>query len=123
MLRTNSKKARENVRNYIIAHFDGENYENGAQVDTNDFKAVSAFIMEVFESEKPRNNGIKQDIFVEWCAGLPTVLDTCYYYNRSAVDDLAIILEETDSEKARYTEAQAQNYLTYLIYSEIIKAL
>ena len=37
-------------------------------------------------------------------AGLPSVLDTCYFYNRSAVDDLGAILEETESEKAKRGE-------------------
>lgn len=49
------------------------------------------------------------------------ILDTCYYYNRSAVDDLGAILEETDSEKARYSEQQAETRLTYLIYRELVR--
>lgn len=47
--------------------------------------------------------------FADWCAGLAGVLDTRYYYNRSAVDNLGAILEETDEEKAKYTEDQAEN--------------
>lgn len=63
----------------------------------------------------------EQERFEEWAAGLPSILDTCYYYNRSAVDDLGAILEETDSEKARYTEQQAETRLTYLIYRELVR--
>lgn len=59
--------------------------------------------------------------FADWCAGLPGVLNTCYYYNRSAVDDLGAILEETSEEKARYTEEQAEKTLTTLIYRELKK--
>ena len=58
---------------------------------------------------------------MDWCSGLPGVLDTCYYYNRSAVDDLGAILEETDEERARYTEEQAEKMLTTLIYRELKK--
>lgn len=63
----------------------------------------------------------EQERFEEWAAGLPSILDTCYYYNRSAVDDLGAILEETDSEKARYSEQQAETRLTYLIYRELVR--
>lgn len=63
-----------------------------------------------------------QNIFAEWAAGLPSVLDTCYFYNRSAVDDLAEILEESDSEKAKYSDEQkAEKLLTNLISLHIFK--
>lgn len=52
---------------------------------------------------------------------MPSILDTCYYYNRSAVDDLGAILEETAEEKARYSEAQAETLLTSLIYRELVR--
>ena len=57
--------------------------------------------------------------FLDWCSGLPSVLDTCYYYNRSAVEDLAIILEETETEKSKFTENEAETRLTQLIYKTI----
>ena len=127
MLRSNSKKARENVRTYIINHFDGTNYD---LPETNDFNEIANYIYNTFKSEKYysdnymlRNKISEQTSFTDWCSGLPSILDTCYYYNRSAIDDLAAILEETETEKARYTEEKAENYLTYLIYSEIVKAI
>ena len=120
MLKTNSKKARENVRAYIINHFNPDGYDFTG--DASDFATVARYIMEQFENEKPRNRGNRQEIFADWCAGLPSVLDTCYYYNRSAVDDLGAILEETDDEKARYNEKQAEAMLTRLIYAELCKA-
>ena len=120
MLKTNSKQARENVREYIINHFNPDGYDFSG--DASDFATVSKFIMDQFENEKPRNRGNRQEIFVEWFDGLPSVLDTCYYYNRSAVDDLGAILDETDAEKARYTEQKAEELLTRLIYAELCKA-
>lgn len=63
-----------------------------------------------------------QKAFEDWAAGLPGLLDTCYYYNRSAVDDLAAILQETDSEKAKYSESQAESVLSRLIFRELRKA-
>ena len=125
MLKTNNKKARENVRNYIIAGFTPEGYTDNPPQE---FPEIARFILATFRNEKYhlpqdfryyRNNELAA--FADWCAGLAGVLDTCYYYNRSAVDDLGAILEETEEEKARYTEEQAENTLTLLIYRELVK--
>ena len=60
-------------------------------------------------------------VFIDWCQGLPSVLDTCYFYNRSAVADLGAILQQSERERARYTESQAEQLLTHLIYQELVK--
>ena len=128
MLRTNSKKAIENIRAYILKNFNGENYNFSG--DVNDFHEVAAFIYKCFIEEKykgadgyyARRGYSMQDVFYDWAAGLPSVLDTCYFYNRSAVDDLAEILEENDSEKAKYNDEQkAERLLTNLISLHIFK--
>lgn len=49
------------------------------------------------------------------------ILDTCYFYNRSAVADLGAILQQSERERARYTESQAEQLLTHLIYQELVK--
>lgn len=125
MLKTNSKKARENVRDYIIAGFTPEGYTDNPPQKWQD---IAAFILDTFRNEAYhlpedfryyRNNEFAA--FADWCAGLPSVIDTYYYCNRSAVDDLGAILEETEEEKARYTEAQAESTLTLLIYRELTK--
>jgi hypothetical protein len=123
MLKTNSKKAKENIQQYIIDNFTPEGYTDETITG---FENVATFILNTFRSEK---YGCKEDYkyycnceldaFVDWCSGLPSLLDTCYYYNRSAADDLAVILEETDEEKNRFTEDEAEWALTYLIYSEL----
>ena len=125
MLKSNSKKAIENIRSYIIDNFSPEGYTDTAPET---WPEIAAFIMNTFKSEKYH---LPQDLkyyhfneyaaFTDWCAGLPSVLDTCYYYNRSAVDDLGAILEESEEEKKRYTESEAENRLTYLIYRELKK--
>ena len=125
MLRTNSKKANENIRAYIMDNFTPENYTDNPPKD---FPEVAAFILDVFRTEQKHIlNGdyyrvIEFAAFTDWCQGLPAVLDTCYYYNRSAVDDLGRILEETAEEKARFTEEEAARRLTWLIYRELSKA-
>lgn len=126
MLKTNTKKARENIRVYIVNNFTPENYTDET---FSTFPGIAKFILETFRAEKFNGEmkryykGVESAAFADWCAGLPSLLDTCYYYNRSACDDLAEILEETETEKARYkvqhTESYAEMYLTNLIYREL----
>ena len=125
MLTPNSKKAAENIRAYIVDNFTPENYTDNPPQE---WPEIAAFILVTFRSEKywcPQDvryyHGSDQAAFADWCAGLPSVLDTLYFYNRSAVDDLGAILEETEREKARYTEQQAEQLLTSLIYRELLK--
>ena len=126
MLKTNSKKARENVRAYIMERENVAEYaENIAENPT--FEEIAAAIYadfyRVYNSDYAKKTYTPADYFAEWAAGLPGILDTCYYYNRSAVDDLAGILEETEAEKTKYKEADAEKLLSYLIYREIEKAI
>lgn len=119
MLKTNSKLVAERIRNYITKNFNGVNYEI-EKPDT--FKETAQIIYRIFKAEKQDNRPIaEQLLFEDWAAGLPSILDTCYYYNRSAVDDLGAILDQTEEEKNRYTETQAEKLLTTLIYREIKK--
>lgn len=126
MLKTNSKKACENIRAYIMENFNGENY--GIEKPET-FSEVARIILNTFQEEIFCNENAKryyhyneQRAFFDWCAGLPSLLDTCYYYNRSAVDDLGAILEESEEEKGKYSEEQAESLLTWLIYRELKKA-
>ena len=126
MLKTNSKKARENIRQYIIDHFDPCGYDLEKAPES--FPEIAVCILETFAHEKPYSTKYiyrymlsDEKVFTDWCQGLPSILDTCYYYNRSAVDDLGAILEETAEEKARYTERDAERLLTHLIFRELMK--
>ena len=125
MLRTNTKKAVENIRAYIMDNFTSEGYTDSPPED---FPGAAALILNAFRAEKihlPQDmryyHGDEFAAFAGWCQGLPSVLDTCYYYNRSAVDDLGRILEETDAEKARFRVAEAEQRLTWLLYRELKK--
>lgn len=125
MLKTNSKKARENIRRYIIDNFDASNYTDTPPTEWHE---IAAFILATFRKEKYSiiqdlryYGGSEQKAFVDWAMGLPSILDTCYFYNRSAVADLGDILEETDAEKERYTEIKAECMLTHLIYRELLE--
>lgn len=130
MIRSTSKKAIENLRAYILDIFSPENYV-GYSIPTEDdvpteWNDVCKFILATFRDEKwwcqqdyQYYKGSEQAAFFDWCAGLPSVIDTCYYYNRSAADDLARILEETEEEKNKYSETEAEKMLTWLIYREL----
>lgn len=65
------------------------------------------------------NEGSRYVIFRSWCQGLPSILNTCYYYNRSAVKDLAEILEVAEEELEMLTERFAEEKLTWMLYREI----
>lgn len=125
MLRTNTKKAKNNVKEYIKKIYCGDSvdYSNHDFItDTDDFEKQKDMIRKIFYLEVGhfRNNQIgRYNAFKEWCQGLPSIIDTCYYYNRSAIKDLGDILEETEEERNKFSEEQAEEKLTYLIYKEL----
>lgn len=122
MLRSNSKKACENIRNYIIEHFWAADYTD---TPPQEFPEIAAFILDIFRKEIPDVGNFarmsEQQRFEYWESGLTDVLYCGYYYDQSAVDDLGEILEETDEEKEKYSEDQARVRLTWLIYRELLK--
>lgn len=117
MLKTNSKAARENLRRWIIASthtYDGDPAQTFEQARDIIRETFTAEIVEHDKTRRPR-----YALFVYWCSGLPSVLDTDAYYLGSAREVLGDILEETETERERYSEAQAEEMLTRLIYNEV----
>ena len=123
MLRTNSKKARANVVEYIKqdAGYLEDNYEYIAETDQEFLASVYGVFLSEKSYELQKNKHINQyNIFKEWAQGLAMGGLFCYYYNRSAVDDLGDILEETEEERQRYSESEAEEMLTRLIWREVV---
>ena len=123
MLRTNSKKARANVIEYIKqdAGYLEDNYEYIAETDQEFLASVYGVFLSEKSYELQKNKHINQyNIFKEWAQGLAMGGLFCYYYNRSAVDDLGDILEETEEERQRYSESEAEEMLTRLIWREVV---
>ena len=123
MLKTNCKKALENIRAYILENADDTNY--GGKCAFTDWKAAARFVYGCFRKEKDGDNRRmgEYELFEEWASGLPSSFDFCYWYNRPAVDDLGAILGESETEKARFSEDAACKLLTTLIYNQIKKAV
>ena len=128
MIRTNSKKAIENVRTYIMQ--DSDYLDERAEYEGKKLNTVDeylAFAYDLFLHEESGwieyNYGCAEFvIFNSWAKGLALGGLFCYYYNRPAKDDLAKILEESEEEKAKYTEQEAEECLTRLIYREMENA-
>lgn len=129
MLKTNSKKARENVRKYILTDADYIAERIGCDPDTLTEAEALRSVWEIFKDEyynpihPTRRNRLNVfDLFAEWASGLALGGLFLYYYNVSAVQVLGDILEETEEERSKYSEEQAENLLTLLIYREVSKA-
>lgn len=132
MLRTNSKKAQDNLWEYIKSSC-GDYLEERAEFDDLEFNAeskkdVASLIWELYRYEKPYTDKVmyacrmkQQDIFEQWGQGLACGGLFDYYYNVIATDLVAKILEETEEEKSRYKEFEAEEFMTRLIYNWVIK--
>ena len=131
MIKSNSKRATENIKDYIISIYNTDNDRDGLEeVPENptiaDFEAIAkniytCFVGEMMHGYNKRRN--EQEVFSEWCSGLCGTIHASDYYLGQAVEVLGDMLEETEQEKAKYTQSQAEKMLDYLIYREIKKAL
>lgn len=142
MLRSNSKKATNNIKKYIIDNTDFSGYtlsdcffanlediKEGAGLEI--FPEIAKGLYDIFYIEYLKNNNSRvrysiQQLFSDWCSGLPTALDTSYYYSCDPIDILANILEMTQEEKENYSKKHQDDlkncqYLDYLIFREITK--
>lgn len=121
MLKTNSKKVKEKIKNYIIELYDDEGYEVPKATTFEEMKKNIKKVSynEVIKYELMRKSTLF-DAFEYWCSGLPSLLNTAdYYYHNSAINILGDILEETEEERSRFSELEAEKKLTYLIFKEI----
>ena len=118
-LKTNSKKARENIRQWILDNL-GSDYEAGT------FQEAAKIINEHFYAEMIKHDNrykagrvSRFELFKDWTSGLPGALCCDDIYLRPVVPVLARILEETEAEASKYSEDQAEAKLVALIYREL----
>lgn len=130
MLRSNSKIAKQNLLDYIRTHsadYLSDNYGiDPAEIES---KAdLFRTIYGIFRDEMNPANGYysrypEYVAFKDWASGLAMGSLFCYFYNRPARADLAEILEETPAEAEKYTEEQAEEMLTRLLYRELTSVI
>ena len=139
MIRTNSKEAKRRIQGFISEHvadyIDCENewiteaYKG--ITENSPFSLVADFVLDCFHDEELRNHAAykagrvsAQDVFHSWCAGLSGKLPTSEIFlgATAAIDTLGAILDESDEEKARYSENAAERMLTALMFRELTAA-
>ena len=130
MLKTNSKAVTAAVRNWILDNAATEGYDGmpkpkgtDGNWDISQFDELAVWILKTVESEKFYSRGSSPfATFRDWAQGLPHMLNTAdYYYTHSAVDVLGDILQESPSEKAAYTESDAERLMDLLVFRELRK--
>lgn len=132
MLRTNSRKAKENTRLWILANYMPEDYADAFQTETGEytpenFPEVSASIMDTFRKEKGfdvRRYGL-EIAFTDWMQGLPSILHTYPLLGGWSVSEIfGDWLEETTEEKEAYSKKdedgeKAMKTALHLVFHEI----
>lgn len=148
MLKTNSKAVKTAIREFIATgaidwaisanEYDRENgYEPMAEAveleklsskgeeNADVQKAAAALVWKCFQNDIEGDYRIGrepiQSIFDSWLRGLPGVVDSEDFLLRSAVDFMAGILQESEAEKAKYGESDAEELAIYLIWREVSK--
>lgn len=122
MVKTNSAAASRKIREYIRENYNPEGYDEYQQTDN--IHKIAENILLCFMQEKvlhDKRNLTYEEYFLEWMAGLPTILNADYYLGK-AVDTLGDILEQTEDERAKHTEEQAERKLSQMILRELRRA-
>ena len=141
MRRSTTKEVKEIIKNYIMSNFedikgdyinkDGKAYSADLEimetVNSANYREVCNAILTIFKAEKLTHDNrykagriSKQDLFIEWCSGLCSAIDTSYYYNVCAVDLLGNWLDQTEAEKNKFSESEAEYRISSLIYRELL---
>lgn len=128
MIKSNSKAARDRIRSYIIDGFHDSDFETWNGVTVTDFATIARVILSDFERVTGcdyyyRHFPSNTDRFVDFTRGLPSLVDCGFWCGcDSGKDLLAAWLEETETEKNRYTEDNACIMIARLIYRELTAA-
>lgn len=128
-MKSTRKEVKERIKTYIENRFDPTNYGR-EQEEFTTFHDIAVFIFETFAAEYRLNDPqtlryyrTQENAFISWLQGLPSVIDPHYYYKGSAVDLVGNWLQESEQERNRFTEDQAEYYASRLIYREIMNEM
>lgn len=136
MLKCNSKAVKEKIKKWILDNsediqedisyniehgnlpitYDPENIYNLCKYVHDDFARVMGYRF-------GRYAETRLDNFCDYAAGLPFGNLFIYYYNVSAVDLVGDILEETETEKAKFSESDAEFHMSRMIYNFILDTI
>ena len=124
MLKANSKKAKENLQAYILAHTTGwekdpETAAEAALMVAQDFYNFLGYNIPSITPDKCwalKEAGSYQNAFYDFASGLPgSLFDDVFL--RDAKSVIASILEETETEKNRFSESQAERFFCDLVWN------
>ena len=121
MIKTNSKEARQGIREYLLENYCPDGYDE--YEETSSLKQIARNVLSCFYDEKVKYDSRKmifEDLFLEWLSGLPTILNADYYLH-SAKAVLGDILQESQEERDRFSEQQAEEQLGRMIWSELLR--
>lgn len=132
MLKTNSKEVCNKIRDIITECYNdsAEYYGFEGRKMATTYSGICKDILDAFHIEKVLHNCAYkagrislQDLFVDWMQGLPTAFNVAddIFYHGDALDYLGELLEQTETEKARYTTEKAEKTACYLFYRELTK--
>lgn len=131
MLKTNSKEVMNRIKKVIMDSYEAaeEYYTFDGGAMKTEYNEICKDILNMFYIEKLHLDNrykagriSKADLFMDWMQGLPTafpVADDIFLH--SAVDFLGDLLDETEAEKQRFTEEEAEKKAVYLMYRELTK--
>lgn len=131
MRKLNCKEVNEALKNEIMDSYESadEYYTyDGAEMKT-EYNDICKDILKMFECEKlngdlryKASNMSKQDLFVEWMSGLPGSFPvSCDIFLGSAAEWLGNILDETETEKQKYSDSKAERTSCLILYRELNK--
>ena len=122
-IRTNSKLARQRVREYIR-----QCYEQYVGIGIGkEFPEIAVNIMARFDDwckgMKPTYN--MMEYFEQWLTTMPDYGIGDFYARMydNAIDVVGEILEETEEERNRFSYEKAEHLLTALMYKELVKGV
>ena len=123
MLKTNSNIVKANILNYCFNSIAASvEYETGIKLKLAR-ASVYPFIYRKFKKETSNEYNKQRPesvVFSDWAAGLACYGLFDYIAINGAADVVAKILDETPEESARFTETAAADFLTALIYREVV---
>lgn len=127
MLKSNSREVRQKIREYITSWFHYCDFENYNKVELVDFSDIATVILSDFKRVTDNDYYTKtmtcQERFIDWLSGLPSMIDTDYLLGTDAARNLlASWLEESETEKNRFSETDAERMIGKLLFRELTAA-